>query len=127
VGVAANEWLRRVPFVGDTRDPLVVTFLCVLAIAGLVGLGTSSEDVVKGVGGALLLVTAYFTAGSRRDTRASQHLDQLMAISKHLCSDDPVVRCAAEQVLSRLEDDEESSTAAKAVRAAAHDARPPSI
>lgn len=96
--------------------------LCLLAATALVGFIVSSDAVVKFAGGVLLLITAYFTAGSRRDTRASKNLDQLMAISEQLRSDDPVVRCAAEQVLLRLEHDDESSTAARAVRAA-HDAR----
>jgi Flp pilus assembly protein TadB len=100
----------------------VALVLWLLAASALLGFIIPSEAVVKFAGGALLLITAYFTAGSRRDTRASKNLDQLLAIAEHLRSGDPVVRCAAEQVLLHLEDDDEASAAAKAVRAA-HDAR----
>jgi hypothetical protein len=100
----------------------VALVLWLLAAAAFVGFLIPSDAVVKFAGGVLLLITAYFTAGSRRDTRASKNLDQLLAISEPLRSDDPVARCAAEQVLSHLEQDDEASTAARAVRAA-HDAR----
>jgi hypothetical protein len=74
---------------------------------------------VKGLGGVLLLLTAYFTARNLRQSARAAFLDRLMQAAQLLASQNEVQRTAGMHALQRLEAytrDPDDKKAAREVR-----------
>ncbi|HWX95219.1 MAG TPA: hypothetical protein VNZ01_00085 [Solirubrobacteraceae bacterium] len=96
----------------DAEDRTVAAVAWAIGLAGLlIGIiaaalhdGAVVDYGLKGLGGVLLLLTAYFTARSLRQAALAGFLERFMRASELLAEHDPVRQGAGLQALFRLHD-----------------------
>jgi hypothetical protein len=96
----------------QAEDPTVAAVVWAIGLAGIV-VGITAAEVhdravadygLKGLGGVLLLLTAYFTARNLRQAARTSFLERFMRASELLAEEDPVKRHAGLETLLRLHD-----------------------